>query len=102
MHMQQSPKDAILSTLASIPPGKVSSYGEVAKRAGYPGMARYVAMILKQLPEDSSIPWHRVVNHKRQSSFTKDGHMYHEQISLLKKEGISFSRNGTILKQYIW
>lgn len=100
--MEQTPKSAILTTLASIPPGKVSSYGEIAKRAGYPGMARYVAMILKQLPEDTRIPWHRVVNHKARSSFAQDSPLYRKQISLLKAEGVNFSKNNTISKQHIW
>jgi methylated-DNA-protein-cysteine methyltransferase-like protein len=100
--MEQTPKSAILYTLACIPPGKVSSYGDIAKRAGYPGMARYVAMILKQLPEHSGIPWHRVVNHKRQSSFPPDSDLHQSQIALLQAEGISFSQKGIIPREYFW
>ena len=33
-------RQAILATLRAIPKGHVTSYGEVAKRAGLPGYAR--------------------------------------------------------------
>ena len=100
--MQQTPKNAILATLACIPAGKVSSYGDIAKRAGYPGMARYVALILKQLPENSNIPWHRVINSKGQSSFPPDSAMHALQTRLLKAEAIAFSTSGCIPKAYFW
>tara|TARA_R110002167_G_scaffold273605_1_gene479810 strand:- start:729 stop:1049 length:321 start_codon:yes stop_codon:yes gene_type:complete len=92
--------DAILITLANIPAGKVSSYGEVARRAGFPGLARYVAYILKNLPNDSKIPWHRVINSQGKLSFPKDGTMYCLQRSKLKEEGITLSRSNTVAKKY--
>lgn len=99
---EQTPKSAILHTLSCIPCGKVSSYGEIARRAGYPGMARYVARILKELPEHSTIPWHRVINSKGQSSFPPDSESCFLQISLLKAEGITVSSSGKIPKAYFW
>jgi methylated-DNA-protein-cysteine methyltransferase-like protein len=48
--------------VARIPPGKVVAYGEVARRAGHPGRARWVGKILSQLPPDTELPWHRVIN----------------------------------------
>ena len=53
---------AVHAVVASIPAGKVCAYGEVAKRAGHPGRARWVGKILSQLPPDTDLPWHRVIN----------------------------------------
>src|SRR5579859_7172104 len=46
--------------ILSIPPGKVSTYGQVAAAAGYPMYHRAVARLLRtELPDQ--LPWHRVV-----------------------------------------
>jgi methylated-DNA-protein-cysteine methyltransferase-like protein len=46
-------------TVRKIPKGKVSTYGGVARAAGFPGAARQVAWALHNAKGD--IPWHRVV-----------------------------------------
>lgn len=99
---KQAKEDAILITLASIPAGKVSSYGDIAKKAGFPGLARYVAYILKNLPNDSKIPWHRVISSQGKISFPKNGKMYSLQRSKLKDEGIMLSQSNTVPKRYFW
>lgn len=93
-------KDAILQTLASIPAGKVCSYGELAKRAGYPGYARYVGHILKNLPERTNIPWHRVINSQGKISFPENSDKFREQKQRLQSEGIIFKENRCSLKKY--
>lgn len=89
-------------TLASVPVGKVSTYGNIATRAGFPGLARYVASILKNLPHDSTIPWHRIINSKGQSSFPYKGDMFYQQVNRLKSEGVSFSPSYTVSKAFFW
>ena len=42
-----------------IPKGKVATYGEVARAAGYPRYARQVAWALRAA--HGAVPWHRVV-----------------------------------------
>lgn len=55
--------ERIYKVVAEIPAGKVTSYGEVAKRAGFrPGAARVVGWALKALPDANTVPWQRVVN----------------------------------------
>lgn len=97
-----SKRDAILFTLSKIPLGKVSTYGEVAKLAGFPGLARYVAKVLKDLPEKSEIPWHRVINSQGKISFPPDTKHYLIQRRKLEQEGICFSSKNTISKFYFW
>jgi len=54
-------KDAVYQIVAAIPAGKVSSYGAVARQAGFPRHARFVGRLMSQLPEDTRLPWHRVL-----------------------------------------
>ena len=81
---------AIYQVLANIPAGKVLSYGELAKRAGIPGAARLVGKVLRDLPEGSQLPWHRVVNAQGKLSLPQDSASYCEQQQRLINEGVEF------------
>jgi methylated-DNA-[protein]-cysteine S-methyltransferase len=50
----------VLSAVRAIPVGRVSTYGDVAARAGRPGAARAVGNIMRDC-HDPSVPCHRVV-----------------------------------------
>ncbi len=46
----------------SIPPGRVTTYGTIAKAAGGGAMAaRSISSILSKAPNQKAIPWHRIV-----------------------------------------
>jgi methylated-DNA-protein-cysteine methyltransferase related protein len=62
LRMADKDPTAVNLVIAQITPGYVASYGQIAALAGYPGRARWVGKLLAQLPADSSLPWHRVVN----------------------------------------
>lgn len=49
----------VREVIASITPGTVLSYGEVAMEAGFPGAARAVGRLLAA--SDGALPWWRVV-----------------------------------------
>ena len=51
-------EDAVRATVESIPPGEISTYGEVAAESGYPGAARAVGNLLRST---SGLPWWRVI-----------------------------------------
>lgn len=53
-------RDKVYEVVASIPFGKVMTYGEVAALAGHPYAARIVGGIAHYGPQE--LPWHRVVN----------------------------------------
>lgn len=95
-------KQAILLTLSKIPVGKVSTYGDIAKRAGLPGHARYVGRILKTLPPESSIPWHRVISANGRISLPENSPSYVEQIQRLKSENINVKQGKVRLSHYRW
>lgn len=94
--------EMIWQILALIPKGKVATYGQIAKLCGYPGYARYVGHTLKQLPQGTGLPWHRVINAKGQISFPKESDAYRIQRTRLEQEGIAFDGEKISLKRYQW
>jgi methylated-DNA-protein-cysteine methyltransferase-like protein len=73
--------------ILSIPPGKVSTYGQVAAAAGYPLYHRAVARLLRtELPDQ--LPWHRVVG--AGGEIKLPGTAASEQRARLELEGVAF------------
>jgi len=93
-------QDAILVQLAHIPVGRVSTYGAIAKAAGLPGYARFVGQVLKRLPKNTKLPWHRVINAKGKLSFPEHSTPFNEQKRVLLSEGIELINNKVSLKKY--
>lgn len=50
----------VLRVVSRIPPGRVATYGDVARLAGRPGAARAVGNILSQA-DRPGLPYHRVI-----------------------------------------
>lgn len=73
-------------TVWRIPKGKVATYGQVARAAGYPGAARQVAWALHH--SKGGIPWQRVVG--AGGNIRLPGHAGLEQRTRLESEGVSF------------
>ena len=69
-----------------IPKGKVATYGEVARAAGYPRYARQVAWALRAA--HGAIPWHRVVGAGGHIKLRGAPGM--EQRLRLQNEGVTF------------
>lgn len=89
--------------LSQIPPGRVITYGELARRAGMPNGARQVGRMLAQLPAGSQLPWHRVVNAQGKLSFPPDSAVFNTQKELLEQEGVQFLRGKIKLSVYgVW
>lgn len=91
--------EAIYDAVRSIPAGRVATYGQVAEVAGLPRRARLVGRALRELPEESGVPWHRVVNAGGRIS-ERGGRgspaSKREQRRLLGAEGVAFGRGGRI------
>lgn len=87
-----------------IPPGKVGTYGSVARAAGLPGRARQVGYAMAALPDDSDVPWHRVVNARGEVSRRSAGRAFESlQRAMLESEGVDFDARGRIdLARYGW
>ena len=71
----------------AIPPGRVATYGQVAEAAGLPGRARLVGRALRELPDDSAVPWHRVVGAGGRISPRGDGEGECEQRLVARGRG---------------
>jgi methylated-DNA-protein-cysteine methyltransferase-like protein len=83
-----------------IPPGRVTTYGAIARALGAPRAARTVGWALSACPDD--IPWHRVVNAQGKISWRPSGG-YALQRTLLRREGVRFNRAGRIdFEQFGW
>ncbi|SHO56067.1 MGMT family protein [Vibrio quintilis] len=91
----------IYTVIRQIPAGKVSTYGDIARMAGYPGYARHVGKALGHLPKGSHLPWFRVINSKGEISLT--GPDYDRQRQHLLTDGVEFTAPGKIsLRRYRW
>jgi methylated-DNA-protein-cysteine methyltransferase-like protein len=77
----------ILAAIRAIPAGEVAGYGEVARRAGFPGRARLVARLLGQ-NEDPGLPWHRVLRSDGRIAFPEGSRGFREQSQRLRAEGV--------------
>jgi methylated-DNA-protein-cysteine methyltransferase-like protein len=86
-----------------IPPGKVATYGQIAELLGHPRAARTVGWALHALPEDSDVPWHRVINARGRISTSCREHGAGVQRRCLEAEGVVFGPDARVdLKIYRW
>lgn len=100
--MNPNYRERIWQVIHAIPAGKVSTYGSVAAMAGLPRQARAVGRCLSQLPGDSKIPWHRVINAQGKISFPLESERFEQQKTLLEDESVIFSNNRVNLKNFLW
>lgn len=91
----------VFAVIHQIPVGRVATYGDIARMAGYPGYARHVGKLLGNLPEGSTLPWFRVINSQGKISLKGDDLI--RQQRHLQAEGIDVSAAGSIsLHRYRW
>lgn len=81
--------------IRAIPHGKVSTYGGVAKAAGYPGAARMVARVLRR---SFGLPWQRVLGAGGAIKLTGDSAI--EQRLRLESEGVRFRGRKVDMKAH--
>jgi methylated-DNA-protein-cysteine methyltransferase-like protein len=93
----------VLAVVAQIPEGQLASYGQIAALAGFPQRPRQVGMVLSGLPEDTSLPWHRVVNTRGYVPSRGRWWGAFEQIGRLRDEGIDVDDLGNLdLEGHRW
>ena len=83
--------------IRAIPRGKVSTYGGVARIAGFPGAARLVARILCK---GYGLPWQRVLGAGGEIKLRGDSAM--EQRFRLEAEGVRFRGRKVDMKAHEW
>lgn len=85
----------IIKEIRAVPPGRVASYGEIARRAGSPRGARQVVRVLHSYSASCNLPWHRILGKDGKIRLPPGGGL-EDQAALLSGEGIELkvSRNG--------
>lgn len=90
-------RERVWAAVAALPPATVASYGEIARRAGLPRRARWVASALRAAPAVRALPWHRVVRADGRIAFPPGSEAFHRQKCLLEAEGLRIAGNGRVL-----
>ncbi|KAK4213586.1 hypothetical protein QBC37DRAFT_422686 [Rhypophila decipiens] len=105
---------AVYSAVQEIPPGKVTSYGHIAKLIGTPQRPRQVGICLKHLPSDTgarfnhdNVPWQRVINSKGIISPRSVPAATLNQATALQAEGVTVTTSAmgelmVDLREYGW
>ncbi len=86
---------AIAAAIRKVPRGRVSTYGAIAKAAGYPRCARHVARVLKQV---GGLPWQRILGSGGRISLRGEAAL--EQRFLLEAEGVRFRGRRVDMRQF--
>ncbi|MBI2688609.1 MAG: MGMT family protein [Acidobacteria bacterium] len=79
-----------------VPRGKVTTYGDVARAAGFPTCSRQAAWCLKKF--DPALPWHRVIGKGGKILLRGEGGV--EQLQRLEAEGVVVNGTRVDLRKY--
>jgi len=91
----------IIEQILAIPKGKVSSYRDIALKAGIPNGARQTVRTLHSMSEKFNLPWHRVI--RSNGSIALEGEGRELQITLLREEGVEVSPDGMVdMERFGW
>lgn len=91
----------VYGVVAKVPPGRVVTYGQIARHLDMPHGARTVGWAMRQCP--AHLPWHRVVNARGGISRRVHALYGSLQRDLLEEEGVVFRASGRIdLRVYGW
>lgn len=95
-------RDIVFELVKKIPSGKVATYGQISKLI--PGCtARMVGYALSSLPNESGVPWQRVINSKGKISPHGAGFGSAMQRALLEQEGVKFDQEHRInFEEFGW
>jgi alkylated DNA nucleotide flippase Atl1 len=88
-------REQIIATIRRVPRGFVSTYGAIAKAAGYPGAARQV---VRALHTGIDLPWQRIVG--AGGHIKLRGHHAMDQRLRLEMEGVTFRGRHVNMRQH--
>jgi len=81
----------VYALVATVPRGRVTSYGEIARALGNPRGARTVGWAMRNCPE--GLPWQRVV---MADGTITGGDFATQRRAMLEEEGIAFTDDGRV------
>ena len=88
--------DLMRTVVKRVPRGRVTTYGDVARAAGFPTCSRQAAWCLKKF--DPGWPWHRVIGKGGKVLLRGDGGV--EQVQRLEAEGVVVMGTRVDLKRF--
>lgn len=88
-------RSRIVAAIRKVPRGKVSTYGEIARAAGYP---RYSRLVARTLHGAFDLPWQRIVGTGGEIKLRGDYAI--EQRLRLEAEGVTFRGRRVNMKQH--
>ena len=92
---------AINGCVRQVPKGNVATYGQIANQVGAGCSSQQVGVAMRRLPDDSDVPWQRIIGSKGELKERSGQKGHEEQRRLLEEEGITFSPDDKVdLKQY--
>lgn len=92
----------IRAAVRRVPRGRVATYGQIAKEAGYAGHPRLAGWVLANTPPGVKLPWHRVINAQGKISLPPKSAGYRRQKQLLADEGVLLIKSRVDLARYQW
>lgn len=95
-------QEEVWQWIAAVPRGKVASYGQIARLAGFPRHARHVGAILRHLPEGTRLPWHRILRSTGEPAFAAGSEAWRRQQALLAAEGILLEHGRVSMTRHQW
>lgn len=94
--------ERIYHAVRQIPSGKVATYGQIARIVGGCS-AQMIGFALAALPENTDVPWQRVINRFGKISPHGYGFGTVRQYESLLVEGVEFSGTDTVdLEKFGW
>ena len=87
----------VFEVVRTVPPGQVTTYGDVAAALGMRTVARKVGHALAALPQErADVPWQRVVNAQGKISRPLDSDAGRRQREHLQNEGVEVDEDGRV------
>ncbi|WP_300272123.1 MGMT family protein [Halomonas sp.] len=91
-------REQVLTVIAEIPPGRVTTYGRIAAMAEG-ATPRLVARALRELPDGHGLPWFRIITASRKLA---DHPGAAEQRQRLAAEGVLLDARGRAPVERMW
>ena len=93
-------REHIWQLVAQIPPGRVMTYGDIARAVGLRRGARHVGWAMRRCPAQLDLPWHRVL--AAGGRIALSGDRGEEQRLRLQYENIPFAGKRVRLERCRW
>lgn len=94
--------ERVWEVVSNIPPGRVTTYGDIAQYLGRRGGARVVGWALNEAA-GTGLPCHRVVNRNGELTGKRHFETPHVMEERLRSEGVTFVEDERVaLEQHRW